>query len=123
AHSGKIGVRAVLLHRFQLAAAVAGQAKGHKAVAVGPIDGSQDVRAVAAAADGNQQIASRAVVHELLDEDLVVAAVVAYRQKPAGVVGQAKHLETPFGLVLQVIGPQRALAEVFAIWAGGGASA
>ncbi len=92
-------------------------------MAVGPIDGGENVRAVAGAADGEEKIAGAAVVHELLEEDLVVAAVVADGEEPAGVVGEAEDFEAFFGFVVQVAGAERAFAEVFGYVAGGGGAA
>jgi len=92
AHVVELDMQAVLLHFFELATVVAGQAERDEAVAVGPIDSVEDVGAIAAAADGEDEIAGGAVVHELLEENLVVAAVVANGQEPARIVCQAQHL-------------------------------
>ena len=64
-----------------------------------------------------------AEVHQLLDENLVVAAIVADGENPAEVVGQAHHLEPPPRFVLEMLGPERAFAEVFAHVRGGRARA
>ncbi len=112
-----------LSNSAQLAAVVAGQAEGDQPMTVGPIDRGQHVGAVARAADGDHQIAAAAVVHQLLNEDLVVAHVVADGQNPALIVGQAHNLEPLLAVVFQVFGLEQALAEVFAHVAGGGAGA
>ena len=87
-----------------------------KPVAIGPIDGVEHVGAVAAAADGEEQVALGAVVHELLNENLVVAAVVADGQDPAGVVGQAEDFEALFRFVLEVFGRSELLPRSSAMW-------
>ena len=79
------------------------RAEGLQTVAIGPVDRGQDVGAVARAADGDHQVARPAVVHQLLDEDLVVAHVVAHGQNPAQVVGEAEDLEPLFRFVFQVL--------------------
>jgi hypothetical protein len=107
----------------ELAAAVAGQAEGLEPVAIGPIDRGQDVGAVARAADSDAEVAGRAVIHQLLDKDLVVTHVVAHGQDPAEVVGQAHDLEPLLALILQVLGLKRALAQVLADVGGRGARA
>ncbi len=107
----------------QLAAVEAGQAKAFQPVAVGPIDGGQHVGAVARAADGDGQVSLAAVVHQLLDEDLVVADVVAHGHDPAQIVGEAQDFEPPFGFVAEVFVLERALAEVFGHVRGGRARA
>ncbi len=59
------------------------------------------VGAVARAADGNHQIARATVIHQLLDENLVVGQVVPHRHDPAHIVGQAEHFQPFTRLVLQ----------------------
>ena len=59
AHVVERHVQALLGQAAQLAAAEAGAAERLQAVAVGPLDGPQDVRAVARAADGDEQVARR----------------------------------------------------------------
>ena len=60
AHVVERHVQPVLRQRPQLAAAEAGAAERRQAVAVGPLDRPQDVRAVARAADGDEQVAGAA---------------------------------------------------------------
>ena len=96
--------------RLELAPAEAGDADGGHPLAVGPLDGLEDVGAVARARDRQQQVAGRGEVLELFDEDPVVALVVGPGHDPGGVVGQAQDLE-PL-LVLEVA--QGALGQVLA---------
>src|SRR6188474_1222314 len=63
AHVVERDVQTVLLHLLQFAAVVSAEAEGGEAVAVRPIDGGEDVWAVAAAAEGEEQVALGAVVH------------------------------------------------------------
>src|SRR5262245_4736731 len=123
AHVVEFDVQAMLLHLLELAAVVAGEAEGDQAVAIGPIDGFENVGAVAGAADGEEQVALGPVIHELLDENLVVAAVVADSEQPAGIVGQAEDLEPLFGFIIEIVGPQGALAKILSHMAGGGSAA
>ena len=83
----------MLGQRPQLAAAEAGAAERLQAVPVGPLDGPQDVRAVARAADGDEQVARAGQVLELLDEDAVEALVVAPGEDVRRVVGQAEDAQ------------------------------
>ena len=103
-------VEVMLGQGLELAAAEAGDAQGGHAVGVGPLDGSENVGAVARARDRQQDVAGRGQVLQLLDEDPVVSLVVAPCHDPGGVVGQAENLE-PF-LVLEVA--QGTLGQVFA---------
>src|SRR5262249_16224207 len=84
------------------------------AVAVGPLPRRQHVGAVARAADGDEQVARRRQVLELFDEDAVEALVVAPGQDVRGVVGQAEDAQPPLAVVVEVLAPQRALAEFLA---------
>jgi hypothetical protein len=118
AHVVQRQVESVLLDLLQSPAVVAGQSKGLHPVAVGPIDRLQHVRAVARPADGDQGIAGRGQIHQLLDEDLVVGQVVADRHDPTGVVGQAEYPQPLLALVQQIRFAQRALAQIFADMAG-----
>ena len=99
---------------LELAAVEAGHAEGRQPVAVGPIDGGQHIGAVARSADRHQQVARLAEIHQLLHEDLVVAAVVADGRQPADVVGQAQHPQRRRDLVAQIFLAEAALAQVLA---------
>ena len=76
AHVVERHVQVLLGQRPQLAAGEAGAAEGSQVVPVGPLDGPQDVGAVAGAADGDEQVAGAGQVLELLDEDALEALVV-----------------------------------------------
>ncbi|MFO0967552.1 MAG: hypothetical protein U0793_18490 [Gemmataceae bacterium] len=80
-------------HLAELAAVEAGDAEGVDAVGVGPLDGFEDVLAVARAADGDEEVARLPEVLELLDEDAIVAGVVGPGEDVRGVVREAEDLE------------------------------
>ena len=99
AHVAQLDVQAVLSNLLELAAIEAGQTERDQIVRVGPLDGAKHVGAVARAADGNRQVARRGVVHQLLQEDLLVAKVIAHRHDPGGIVREAEDLEPPLAVV------------------------
>ena len=104
------GVEVVMGERFELAAGEAGEAHGRQPLLVRPVDGLEDVGTVARARDGQQQVARRGEVLELLDEDPVVTLVVTPGQDCRRVVGQAEDFE-PL-LILEVA--QGALGQILA---------
>ena len=79
----------LLGQRPQFAAAEAGAAVCLYIVAVRPLDGPQHVRAVARAADGDEQVAGLGQVLELLDEDALETLIVGPGEDIRRVVGQA----------------------------------
>src|SRR5262249_25559792 len=89
-------------------------AESPDAVAVGPVDGAKDVRAVARATDGDEQVARARQVLELLHEDAVEALVVGPGQDVRCVVGQAEDAEAFFLIVVVIFAGEGAFAEVFA---------
>lgn len=114
AHVVQRHVQVLLPQGLQLAARIAGNAPGRQPLPVRPLDGIQDVRAVAAAADGDQNIPRRGQVLELLDKDPVEAFVVAPRQDVGRIVGQTEDLQPLPVVVEKVFAVQRALAEILA---------
>jgi len=92
----------------QLAAGEAGAAEGLQAVGVAPIDGAEDVGAVAGPRDGDEQVTGAGEVLELFDEDAVEALVVTPGEDVGGVVGQAQHLQAPLRFEVA----QRALGQI-----------
>ncbi len=100
----------------------AGAAERCHAVTVGPIDGAEDVRAIAGAADRNQEIAGVGQVFELFDEDAVEAFVVAPGQELGRVIGQAEDAEPFLGVVVEIFPAKRAFAEVLTEMRGIGAA-
>ena len=114
AHVVQRHVDARVGHLLELAAVEAGHAEGREPMAVGPIDGGQDIGTVARSADRHQQVSRLAEIHQLLHENLVVAAVVADCRQPADVVREAQHPQTPPRLVAQVFLAEAAFAKILA---------
>ena len=88
-----------------------------EAIFVGPGDGLEDIRAVSRTRDGEQNVAGRSEILQLLEEDPVVAFVIGPGHDAGGVVGQAQDLE-PL-LVFEIA--KRALGQIFAEVRGVGA--
>ena len=108
---------------FEFAAGEARAADGRDAPAIGPFNRFKDVGAVAAAANGDEQIAGAGEILELFDEDAVEPLVVAPGENVGGVVGEAEHLEAFFLIVFEVLAAQRTLPQVFTEVGGIGAAA
>ena len=107
-------MQASLGRRPQLAAAVTSQAERPQIVRIGPFDGPQDIRAVAGAADGNQQVAGRGEVFQLLDEDALKPFVVGPSENVGRVVGQAEDAQPRLGVVVVIFAADGAFAGIFA---------
>ena len=118
-HVVELDVEAILGGRFEFAAVVGGDGECVEASAVGPLDGCQDVGAVAGTADGDGQIARLGVLHQLLEEDRIETHVVTQGGYPTGIVAETHHSGTFLGVVVEVAFAQRILAEVFGEMRGG----
>ncbi len=81
---------------------------------IGPIHGTQDVRAIAGTADGHEEIAFRSQVLELFHEDAIKAFVVTPGQNIRRVVREAQDLQSLFCVVIEKLACQRAFAHVLA---------
>ena len=104
----------LLRQRPQLAAAVAGAAECLQVVAIRPLDGPQNVRTVARAADRHEQVAGTGQVLQLLDEDALETLVVGPREDVRRVVGQAEDAQAFLLVVVEVLAAEGAFAHVFA---------
>ncbi len=100
-HVVQVDMKTILLDFFELASVVTGEPESGQAVPVAPFDRVQDVRAVAGATDCNQDVSLAAVVHQLLNEDLVVGQIIADGHDPSRIVGQAEHLESLLVFIAQ----------------------
>ena len=79
AHVVEGDVKVVLSERLELAAGEAGAAEGGEPIAIGPLDGAEDIRAVAGAADGDEEIAG--IERELMG--LVLRVIEHAEREPA----------------------------------------
>ena len=64
-HVIQSNVDSVLLHPLQLASGITRQSKCFDSVAIGPVDGVENVRTVARSANGNQQVTRLGQIHQL----------------------------------------------------------
>src|SRR5687768_3778989 len=100
--------------RLQLAAGETRAAECLQAVAVRPIDGLQDVGAVARPTNSDQQIAWTREVLELLDEDAVETFVISPGEDVRRIVGKAQDAKTFLFVILEILPAYALLAEIFA---------
>ncbi len=114
AHVVERDVKVVLGQGLQFAAGEAGAAERRQLVAIGPLDGAENVRTVAGTADGDEQIAGTSKVLQLLDEDALEPLVVAPCEDIRRIVGQAEDADALLFVVVEIFAPERAFADVFA---------
>ena len=103
-------MQVVMGQGLQLAAGEPRETDRGEPVAIGPVDGLENVRAVAGTGDRQQQVAGRRQVLELLQEDPIIALIVGPGHDSRSVVREAQNLQ-PL-LILEVA--EGALREVLA---------
>lgn len=93
-HVIQSNVDSILLHPLELASGITRQSKCFDSVAIGPVDGVENVRTVARSAYGNQQVTRLGQIHQLLNKNLIVGKVIADRHDPANIVRKTLDSES-----------------------------
>src|SRR5208283_1114947 len=105
-------VQVVVGQGLQLAAGEPRETNRRQPASIGPVDGLENVRAVAGTGDRQQQVAGRRQVLELFQEDPIIALVIGPGHDSRSVVREAQDLQPLLSLEVTEGALREVLAEV-----------